>query len=96
MAFFDTLNSSRVFRLAEFTNEITNGMFWPFILLLIFLIFFTGLLNRGAGNAMLTATFIVSLMAMLLRWGNLVSDYVMWLPSVAFCITLGILIFQRR
>lgn len=95
MAFSD-LNSSRVFRWAEFANNETKGYFWPMILFLIYIMIFMGLIKKDPSTANLSAIGFVSVLATYLRWANLIPDFILFMAYLIFAVSAGLMVWGLR
>lgn len=81
---FAVPNGTGVLELATYVNDVTFNMFWAFVVFFIFIIAFIKLKDFETGKAFLAAAFLTAVMTILLRWANLVSDFVVGLVLMGF------------
>lgn len=80
-----------------YLNDVTNAKFFPFIIIALFIILFTGLLytKRKAINSFLVASFVCAVISIIVRTIGLVSDGFMTTWIVVTAALMGYLIFTR-
>jgi len=77
--------------LAEYVSQVTNGMFFPLILLAMFVITFVSTMHYGNGKAFVFSTFFCSILAIFLVIAGLLNSGWMYLLFVMLGIGLMLL-----
>ena len=68
-------------------NQMTNNLFWPLTVLIIWLFCFISLGRVNGGKGMSISFFIALLVSFLLNWAGLVENYVIGVCFAGFIIT---------
>lgn len=77
--------------LVLYANTITSNLFMPAMLLIIFIIALFAMIRWGTENSILTATFITTVIAILMRAGGFIADWVV----VTLIIILAVVAFFK-
>ncbi|MEX0597451.1 MAG: hypothetical protein WD512_13230 [Candidatus Paceibacterota bacterium] len=89
---YPTVNQTSSFNgIAEYVNQVTNNLFFPLILLAMFVITFVTTMHLGTGRAFVFASFFCSIIAIFLVIGGLLGSGYMYLLFVMLGIGLMLL-----
>ena len=78
---YPTNTTSTLVDLATWSNQVTNGIFWPLILFGLFVILFFSFKNFPTERAFATSSFITMIIAIMMGIIGLVSSYV-WVLTI--------------
>ena len=79
----------------SYGNSVTDGIFIPSILLVIFVVLFISMKNWSTEIAMSSSTFIIMILAVLFRAVDLVPDWVVIITMLAVAGS-GIILFFKK
>ena len=82
-----TVSFGEFMDLLKLPNQFTDNLFWPFILMILWLIIFIGLSNKGNSKGLSISFFIILLLSMLLNWAGLVSNLLIGICFIGFLIS---------
>lgn len=88
-------NSVNMFELTRGVNQLTSGLFASFVLLAVWLVLLSAFFsNFGLKRAMLSSSFIVSLLASLVFFMGLISMTTLILPILLLLISLILVVWN--
>lgn len=96
MVYANPTNVSSITGMFTYTNSVTNNLFAPAILFVIWIILFITLKQWRTEGALTSSTFIVMLLTFILRAGNIVGDVVVAIVTILFLLTIFIQIMDRE
>ena len=91
MVFAYPSNITRIADIALWTNSVTAGLFWPLILLALFVIMLISFKQYPMERALATSSFITTIIAIMMGIIGLVSFYVVVLCGVVTAIAVIVL-----